>query len=55
MTAPAFTLDSLSPSEGAMRQIQLSDSAGKVRLLNIINSLDRSTRNTSHEAVESNS
>ena len=40
MTAPAFTLDSFSPTEGAMRQIQLSDTVGKVRLLNIINSLD---------------
>ena len=39
MTAPSFTLDSLSPTEG-MRQIKLSDSAGQVRLLNIINSLD---------------
>jgi thioredoxin-dependent peroxiredoxin len=40
MTAPAFTLDSFDASAGAMRQIQLSDSSGKVRLLNIINSLD---------------
>ncbi len=40
MNAPSFTLDSFDPTEGAMRQIQLSDSAGKVRLLNIINSLD---------------
>ena len=39
-TAPAFTLDSFDPAAGAMRQIQLSDSAGQVRLLNIINSLD---------------
>ena len=38
-TAPSFVLDSFSPTEG-MRQIQLSDSAGHVRLLNIINSLD---------------
>lgn len=40
MKAPAFTLDSFDPAEGAMRKIQLSDSSGKVRLLNIINSLD---------------
>jgi thiol peroxidase len=39
MTAPSFVLDSFHPTEG-MRQIQLSDSAGRVRLLNIINSLD---------------
>ena len=39
-TAPAFTLDSFDPAAGAMRQIQLSDSAGQIRLLNIINSLD---------------
>lgn len=39
-TAPAFTLDSFDPAAGALRQIQLSDSAGHVRLLNIINSLD---------------
>lgn len=40
MNAPAFTLDSFDAAAGAMRQIQLSDSTGKVRLLNIINSLD---------------
>jgi thiol peroxidase len=39
MTAPSFELDSFNPAEG-MRQIHLSDSAGHVRLLNIINSLD---------------
>ena len=39
MSAPAFILDSLSPTEG-MQQIKLSDSAGQIRLLNIINSLD---------------
>src|SRR5258706_7341515 len=38
--APAFTLDSFDPAAGALRQVQLSDSAGHVRLLNIINSLD---------------
>jgi thiol peroxidase len=39
MTAPLFVLDSFNPTEG-MRQIQLFDSAGQVRLLNIVNSLD---------------
>lgn len=39
MTAPSFALDSFDPAAG-MRQIQLSDSAGHVRLLNVINSLD---------------
>jgi thiol peroxidase len=36
--APSFTLDSF--SDGSLRQVNLSDSAGKVRLLNIVNSLD---------------
>ncbi len=40
MTAPSFTLDSFDPAAGAMHQIQLTDTAGKVRLLNIVNSLD---------------
>jgi thioredoxin-dependent peroxiredoxin len=40
MTAPFFTLDSFDSAAGAMRQVQLSDSVGKVRLLNIVNSLD---------------
>lgn len=39
MPAPAFALDSYSSTKG-MHQIQLSDSAGHVRLLNVINSLD---------------
>ena len=38
MKAPSFTLDSF--SDGSLRQVNLSDSAGKVRLLNIVNSLD---------------
>lgn len=40
MYAPSFTLDSFDSAAGTMRQVQLSDSKGKVRLLNIINSLD---------------
>ena len=39
MTAPSFALDSFDPAQG-MRHIQLSDSMGSVRLLNVINSLD---------------
>jgi thiol peroxidase len=38
ITAPAFTLDSF--NEGAMQHIPLADSAGQVRLLNVINSVD---------------
>jgi thiol peroxidase len=40
MPAPSFTLDSFDSAAGTMHQIQLSDSNGKVRLLNIVNSLD---------------
>ncbi len=38
--APNFTLDSFDAAAGAMRQVQLADSAGTVRLLNVVNSLD---------------
>ena len=38
--APDFTLDSFDAAAGAMRQVSLADSAGKVRLLNVVNSLD---------------
>ena len=37
--APAFVLDTLDPRRG-MRQVRLADSAGTVRLLNVVNSLD---------------
>jgi len=37
--APNFLLESLDPTQG-MRQVRLSDSAGSVRLLNVVNSLD---------------
>ncbi len=37
--APEFTLDRLD-SDGAIRQARLADTAGRVRLLNIVNSLD---------------
>lgn len=38
--APDFTLDSLDLSDSAIHHIQLADSAGTVRLLNVVNSLD---------------
>jgi thiol peroxidase len=38
--APAFTLDRFDPEAGAMQTVRLADSAGKVRLLNVVNSLD---------------
>jgi thiol peroxidase len=38
--APAFALDSFDTTTGTIRTVQLADSAGKVRLLNVINSLD---------------
>jgi thiol peroxidase len=40
LTAPPFTLDSFDSLAGAMHQVQLMDTRGKVRLLNIVNSLD---------------
>ena len=39
-TAPAFVLDQFNAAEGTMSMVCLSDSAGTVRLLNIVNSLD---------------
>src|SRR5260370_7461233 len=38
--APDFILDSLDPSDSAIHRVQLTDSAGTVRLLNVVNSLD---------------
>jgi len=38
--APDFELDHLDPASGASDTVQLSSSTGKVRLLNIVNSLD---------------
>jgi thiol peroxidase len=38
--APDFTLEHFDPEQQAMRTITLGDSAGQVRLLNVINSLD---------------
>lgn len=38
--APDFQLEHFDPAESAMRQVRLADSAGSVRLLNVVNSLD---------------
>ena len=38
--APDFILDSLDPSDSAIHRVQLNNSAGTVRLLNVVNSLD---------------
>src|SRR5881628_1338328 len=38
--APDFTLEHFDPAESAMKQVNLADSAGTVRLLNVVNSLD---------------
>ena len=38
--APAFALDWLNPDDAAIHSIKLEDSAGKVRLLTLVNSLD---------------
>src|SRR6266581_4962035 len=38
--APSFILDYLDPTDSAIHRVRLEDSAGTVRLLNVINSLD---------------
>ena len=38
--APDFSLDHIDPADSTMHVVQLSDTAGQVRLLNVINSLD---------------
>jgi thiol peroxidase len=38
--APDYTLEYMDPADNALRQVGLGDSAGKVRLLNVINSID---------------
>ena len=38
--APAFELDCLSPGDAFPHTVTLEDSAGSVRLLNVINSID---------------
>ncbi len=38
--APDFTLETFDPQAGAIRGVHLADTAGMVRLLNVVNSLD---------------
>jgi thiol peroxidase len=38
--APPFTLDCLDTPDGSLVEVSLADSAGSVRLLNVINSID---------------
>ena len=38
--APGFVLDYLDPTDSAIHRVRLEDSAGTVRLLNVVNSLD---------------
>lgn len=38
--APAFELDWLNPDDSAIHSVQLKDTDGQVRLLNLVNSLD---------------
>lgn len=38
--APDFSLEHVDPDTGAMSTVRLADSAGTVRLLNVVNSLD---------------
>jgi thioredoxin-dependent peroxiredoxin len=37
---PEFSLDALNPADSTIHIVRLADSAGKVRLLNVVNSLD---------------
>ncbi|ODT74672.1 2-Cys peroxiredoxin [bacterium SCN 62-11] len=38
--APNFTMETLPPGQGMPSEVSLQDTAGKVRLLNVINSID---------------
>src|SRR5258708_37027419 len=38
--APDYTLDYVNPEDGSAGAVSLADSAGRVRLLNVVNSLD---------------
>ncbi len=38
--APDFALDYMDPADSALKTVTLADSAGRVRLLNVVNSLD---------------
>ncbi len=39
-TAPGFALDLFNPGDALPREVRLSDGAGRVRLLHVVNSLD---------------
>lgn len=52
--APAFTLDHFDPEGGALGSVSLGDTAGKVRLLNIVNSLDTPVCNVETKRWEEN-
>jgi thioredoxin-dependent peroxiredoxin len=38
--APGFALETIDPTSGQLRTVRLADTAGRVRLLNVVNSLD---------------
>jgi thiol peroxidase len=40
--APGFALEALDPASGQLRTVRLADTAGRMRLLNVVNSLDTS-------------
>ena len=40
MLAPDYALDTFDTDQGAVRTVRLTDSAGSVRVLNVVNSLD---------------
>jgi len=40
MAAPDFALETFDPETQTMREVRLEDSAGRVRLLNVVNSVD---------------
>jgi thiol peroxidase len=40
MPAPDYTLDTFDAEQGTLRSVGLTDSAGSVRVLNVVNSLD---------------
>src|SRR5262245_45097607 len=40
VSAPDYTLESFDPASGTMRTVHLADSAGSIRVLNVVNSLD---------------
>lgn len=55
--APDFSLEYLNPADNSIRMVSLADSAGKVRLLNVVNSLDTpvcqiETRHWEHSRTE---